>query len=202
MKKVSNKQTNDYIVEILKDNIISGNISEDDDITQEDLAETLNVSRMPVREAIAKLIQEGFLERLPNRRVRVIKLTKYQINDVFKLMTNIIKQMICIIENDTVDVESFKDLQLKVNGETNIDKLIYLEVELHELIAKSTNNKYLELMFDKVFNGYIVYGIKKYGTVGDKKKYMNEIINIIINKNFIDKEIEVEQYYEYYANEF
>lgn len=36
-------------------------------------------------------------------------------------------------------------------------------------------------MLNNVFNGYIVYSIKKYGTIEKKKEYMKKIINIIYN---------------------
>lgn len=51
-------------------------------LRQEELAERLGVSRMPVREAIKRLHTEGLVEVLPSRRVRVAALSRAEIEDI------------------------------------------------------------------------------------------------------------------------
>ncbi|PZF78048.1 GntR family transcriptional regulator [Aestuariivirga litoralis] len=48
----------------------------------QDLAEKLNTSTMPVREALARLISEQALEALPNRTVRVPVITREKLDDL------------------------------------------------------------------------------------------------------------------------
>ena len=48
----------------------------------QDLAEKLNTSTMPVREALARLISEQALEALPNRTVRVPVITRKKLEDL------------------------------------------------------------------------------------------------------------------------
>lgn len=48
----------------------------------QDLAEKLNTSTMPVREALARLISEQALEALPNRTVRVPVITREKLEDL------------------------------------------------------------------------------------------------------------------------
>jgi DNA-binding GntR family transcriptional regulator len=47
-----------------------------------DLAETLQTSTMPVREALARLVSEQALEALPNRSVRVPLITRERLDDL------------------------------------------------------------------------------------------------------------------------
>ena len=47
-----------------------------------DLAETLQTSTMPVREALARLVSEQALEALPSRSVRVPLITRERLDDL------------------------------------------------------------------------------------------------------------------------
>ena len=71
MKQIDTVQTKDYIARAIRQEILSGRIKAGEELTQEDLAETMGVSRMPIREALQTLAQEGFLVRLPNRHMQV-----------------------------------------------------------------------------------------------------------------------------------
>ena len=57
-------QTKDYIVQLMKEEILSGVMKPGEELAQEALAERLGVSRMPIREALQNLVQEGFAVRL------------------------------------------------------------------------------------------------------------------------------------------
>ena len=59
------------VIGILKEEILSGNIPCGTEMTQTELAESLGVSRMPVREALILLEYQGLVERLPNNHVKV-----------------------------------------------------------------------------------------------------------------------------------
>ena len=63
-------QTKDYIVQLIKEEILSGVMKPGEELAQEALAERLGVSRMPIREALQNLVQEGFAVRLPNRHIQ------------------------------------------------------------------------------------------------------------------------------------
>ena len=52
MDKIEIKKKQGSIVEALRDAILSGSIPADTEMTQNELAQSLGVSRMPVREAL------------------------------------------------------------------------------------------------------------------------------------------------------
>src|SRR5918998_5251248 len=55
----------------LRDRLMSGELAPGQKMSLRSVAETLGVSIMPVREAVARLVSDGSLEVLPNRAVRV-----------------------------------------------------------------------------------------------------------------------------------
>jgi DNA-binding GntR family transcriptional regulator len=73
-EKIERKQTRDHITQMIRYEILSGSMKPGDELAQESIAEQLGLSRMPVREALQALEQEGFLVRLPNRHMQVSRL--------------------------------------------------------------------------------------------------------------------------------
>ncbi len=76
----------DKIAEMLRKEIYLGNIADGDSFTQELISEKLGVSRMPVREAFLQLEADGVLERLKNRHVKVIGMTRHRIRQFFSAL--------------------------------------------------------------------------------------------------------------------
>ena len=77
MDKIEIKKKQGSIVEALRDAILSGSIPADTEMTQNELAQSLGVSRMPVREALIILEYQGLIRRLPNNHVRVVPCLLY-----------------------------------------------------------------------------------------------------------------------------
>lgn len=71
------------IFEQLRDSICDGRLAPGSRLVQEQLAEELDVSRMPVREALLRLEQENYVSRQPNRGYVVRELTTSEIAEVY-----------------------------------------------------------------------------------------------------------------------
>lgn len=69
----------------LRGRILSGELSDGARLAEEDLAETLGISRTPVREALRRLAAEGLVELLPNRGARVPTWDDDDVEDIFEL---------------------------------------------------------------------------------------------------------------------
>lgn len=202
MEKVENKQTKDFIADIIKKEIIVGNIGENEYITQEELADMLQVSRMPVREAMQKLMQEGFIERLSNRRVKIIKLNKEQVKEALLYTANNEFQVIELLfknKKNGIDINSIKE---KFEDVISLEEITALELELHKSLIDNLENKYISLTFQKLFEGYAVYAIESYGTVDEKKILLKNIIDSISECNLQTIELALKEYYLFYADKF
>ena len=85
MKKIEKIQTKDRIADILRNEILIGEIENGEELTQEGLAESLGVSRMPVREALQVLEQEGLAVTIPRKGAQVAKMTEKDLQDVLEI---------------------------------------------------------------------------------------------------------------------
>lgn len=79
---IENRPTAVIIADQLRDGIVNGTFSSGEQINEAQLAERLQVSRGPVREALHRLVQEGLLEGRPNRGVFVKAVTARDIAEV------------------------------------------------------------------------------------------------------------------------
>jgi DNA-binding GntR family transcriptional regulator len=67
------------VYEHLKLEIVQGRLPGGERLAEENIAATLGVSRTPVREAVQRLAQDGFVELIPNKGARVRSLSSQEI---------------------------------------------------------------------------------------------------------------------------
>lgn len=67
----------------IRDLIISGEIAPGSRLRERELSQALNVSRVPVREALQQLEAEGFIDTLPRRGATVKQITLRDVNELF-----------------------------------------------------------------------------------------------------------------------
>ena len=85
MERIGIQKKQGSVVEILKHEILLGNIPSGTEMTQNELATSLGVSRMPVREALILLEYQGLVDRLPNNHVRVSQLSEEYFQKIFEM---------------------------------------------------------------------------------------------------------------------
>lgn len=137
---------------LISDMILKGELAYGDPVQERRLAELMNVSRTPVREAISRLEAEGFLERSGGRViVREVRLKEFvEILHVRKLLE-------CDAVREAAKNADVKELQ-KIRGtiEKLMEKRSVTALELrevddmfHNFIARSSNNSLInELIND------------------------------------------------------
>lgn len=77
--------TPDEIAHVVRNAIAEGLYKPGDHISQVELAERFNVSRIPLREALRTLVSEGLLENTSRRGLSVIQLDQARINEIYDL---------------------------------------------------------------------------------------------------------------------
>lgn len=70
-ERETSESVKQWVYRVLRRGIMAGEFEPGEPVTINGLAEALGVSAMPVREALHRLVSEGALELLDNRRVRV-----------------------------------------------------------------------------------------------------------------------------------
>jgi DNA-binding GntR family transcriptional regulator len=85
LEKTTDLKTNQWVYQLLRTNLLCGKIAPGIPLTIRGLAEALNVSPMPVREALHRLTCEGAVEAKNNRRVIVPLMTAEKFNELCEM---------------------------------------------------------------------------------------------------------------------
>ena len=73
----------------LRQRIVEGQLAPGAKLNERELAEALNVSRTPLREAIKMLAAEGLVELLPNRGAVVAQMSEQDVIDTFEVIAGL-----------------------------------------------------------------------------------------------------------------
>lgn len=77
----------DHVAGQLREAIVSGRYQAGERLVERKLAGELGVSHIPIREALARLVDEGLVERLPRRGARVAALSERDVEELISLRT-------------------------------------------------------------------------------------------------------------------
>lgn len=75
----------DQVVEFVREKILSGQVASDSAIRQDALAAELGISKIPLREALARLEQDGLLLSHPNRGFFVRPMSRSELEEIYAL---------------------------------------------------------------------------------------------------------------------
>lgn len=142
MEPLEQKQTKDRIAEALRREILSGRIADGEEVTQEQMAAMLGVSRMPVREAFQTLAIDGFLERLPNRHMKVIGPTPTRLAEIFTALAALEAQLLLTAAAKGVNISPLKSAN---------------EIDFRRRLGAMLDNPYMERMLARLMGGYPDY---------------------------------------------
>lgn len=79
------RSVNATVYDALKERIITGQLRPGVKLTHQELAERFEVSRTPVREALERLYQEGFVTRKPRRGFYVAEIDEEEARELYEL---------------------------------------------------------------------------------------------------------------------
>ncbi len=132
----------------LKAAIISGELPPDAPLSEVGLAERLNISRTPVREALARLVNENMVRNIPGRGSRVAELNLTDVGELFQmreLLEGFAARLAAESGLPTDDIESLIDefsAYQEPNSAHSVDDYYKLTSKLDDaLIARVRNNR-------------------------------------------------------------
>jgi DNA-binding GntR family transcriptional regulator len=105
----------DAVVDRLRAAIWSGVYAPGDRLVERRLAHEFGISHIPLREALARLTEEGLVERPPRRGARVASLTPRMLEEVSSLRV-VLEQFVVRRLKDRFTPEAHGDLQVIVDG--------------------------------------------------------------------------------------
>ncbi|PXW70051.1 DNA-binding GntR family transcriptional regulator [Blastomonas natatoria] len=90
------RNPSEQLVDLVRDRILNGSVAPDRPIRQDALAAEMGVSKIPLREALARLEEEGLLVSQANRGFTVRPLAAAEAEEVFALRLTLEPEMIAL----------------------------------------------------------------------------------------------------------
>lgn len=155
---VTKDTLSDKAYKIIKEAIISNNYKPGDVLVEEALAEQLNISRTPIRDALKRLLYEHIIVQEDNKKLVVSTISLDDIRDVTVVRSSLEELAVQLLEGK-MDKSKKKTLQKLADKCASIvengiegNEVDYLEADynFHMFIAECSGNSYLIDMIEKV----------------------------------------------------
>lgn len=131
-----------YVTNRLRKAILDGTLKKGDRLIQEEWAERLEVSRMPIREALTQLQMEGLVEMVPHKGAIVTPITRDNIEEIYHTRAlleglAVEKSLPFLTEADKKRLEEILSEmeELEISDATN-DQYTQLNSAFHETLRK------------------------------------------------------------------
>jgi DNA-binding GntR family transcriptional regulator len=142
------------IAAYLRDAILGGRLRPGDRIRQEEVAEQLGASRLPVREALRMLEAEGLTEHEPNKGARVPRLTRHEVEVIYRMRERL--EPLALVESlaslQEGDYQQLAEVQRQIEENDDLDRFLELDREFHMLSYSGCRIDPLTSMVTRLWN--------------------------------------------------
>jgi len=157
------RHASDHAYRLIRAQILSGERAGGDWLREGDLAESLGVSRTPVREALRRLTAEGLVSYERNRGVQVSAWTAADLDEIFSLRS-VLEPWACRLaaSSAAVDLEELdrlaNDMDEAARGSVpDVDRITALNNRFHRLILEGSQNRRLGSVVSSVVQVPLVW---------------------------------------------
>lgn len=139
----------DEVADILRTAILDGRLTPEQQILEEQVAHMMRVSRGPVREALARLEQEGLVYKLRNRGTFVARLSRADVEEVYTLRRSLeLLALEYFMKNASADdvarlEEIFGKISQNVGGDVSPKEAADLDIQFHETLVRGARHQRL-----------------------------------------------------------
>ncbi|MEU0205405.1 GntR family transcriptional regulator [Streptomyces canus] len=130
----------------IRDAIVAGEIEPGTVVRDADLAERLGLSRAPVREAFARLVDEGLLESKPQSYTRVTQVVAAEVRDaaavvgaMHELVTRIAVPRLFAADIETMRAANERFAAAVTAGD--VDEALHADDALHDVLVRVSGNR-------------------------------------------------------------
>jgi DNA-binding GntR family transcriptional regulator len=139
----------DEVADILRTAILDGRLAPEQQILEEQVAHMMRVSRGPVREALARLEQEGLVYKLRNRGTFVARLSRADVEEVYTLRRSL--ELLALeyfmknaSEDDVARLEDiFGKISQNVGRNISPKEAADLDIQFHETLVRGARHQRL-----------------------------------------------------------
>ena len=133
MSRPSTQAASVRVAEVLRREILDGEIPPGARVRQEEVAERLGASRLPVREALRMLAAEGLVNLEANRGARIPVLDRREVEVLYRMRERL--EPLALVESmshlSEADLAHIAGLQERIAGFSDIREFLELDREFH-----------------------------------------------------------------------
>jgi len=149
----------------MRDDILSGEYKEHEELKEVAISESMGVSRTPVREALRQLELEGLVQIIPNKGAYVTGITEKDVKDIYMIRSRL--EGLCArwacenITKEQMDEMEENVYLAKFHAQKgHLEQLAELDNRFHDIMYEACNSKMLEHLL-KDFHQYVLRVRKK-----------------------------------------
>jgi DNA-binding GntR family transcriptional regulator len=151
---------NQKVYRVLKESIIKGFLEPGTKLLENKIAEKMQVSRTPVREAMQKLVAEGFVKTTPNQTMVVTEVSPEDVKEVLQIR-GVLEGLAARIAAKKINKQEIDELESVVTQMSlhitreNLSSYCKVDDEFHDLILNICGNKWIIQIRDNL--GSFIY---------------------------------------------
>ena len=143
------------IFQKLRSLLVEGKIAPGSKLNERELAESLHVSRTPIREAIRRLAAEGLVELITNRGAIALQLSLEDVINTFDVIAQLEGFSGELAANNISDtalseLEALQYEMMASYARRDLSSYYKLNLRIHHLINQAANNPILSRLFSQV----------------------------------------------------
>ena len=143
------------IFQKLRSLLVEGKIAPGSKLNERELAESLHVSRTPIREAIRRLASEGLVELITNRGAIALQLSLEDVVHTFDVIAQLEGFSGELAANNISDtalseLEALQYEMMASYARRDLSSYYKLNLRIHHLINQAANNPILSRLFSQV----------------------------------------------------
>lgn len=196
--KINRVSMRNNAYEIIKDAIISGELKPEMKIKDKELSEQLGISRTPIREAMLRLEDEGFIVSKPNSFTMVAPINITEVKETYSIVIALEslalqEAFIHTTPSQLKQLAEINNLYKRAIEESNAKKCLQYDIEFHGHIVRMSKNKELEKLLTKLKEKIIRIESFYFHNAIPKQKSINEhdmIIDGLENKKYKEEAVD------------
>lgn len=144
--------TQEWVFQVLRTGIVSGQLTGGTQLKQDEISAALNVSHIPVREALRRLEAQGLVRIHPNRGASVTQLSRDSLVDMMEVRATLSVMLLkngapLLTDGDYAAMEEVIAQQKKTSDLFKSEELNY---KFHEILTSHADNSFAELLMELV----------------------------------------------------
>jgi len=169
------------------------------------MCETYGVSRTPVREALLRLEEEGYINIEPRKSTRVSKISFQEMNEIIEIRLLIEPYIVRSMKEPLSDsyIEKFRDIKqrssmISLSDATSLKYFLKLDFEFHTTLISLSNSKLLntfckDILHRSIRQWYLMYTSLEQRLSTAKDEHQT-IIDLLIEGDFARAAKELENH--------